>query len=155
MNHVSRKPEVQLDIAQRYAAGERVVDLAKEYGVSRYTIDKSVRAMGGSLRYRTPRKQFQDWRTEISADGYVRWTLYLPPHQRRVAWRDEEYILEHRLVMEEAIGRPLDAWETVHHRNGIRDDNRLENLELRCGPHGSGATHCPHCGGSLTLGGTE
>lgn len=59
-------------------------------------------------------------------NGYV-WT-YAPDHPNNRA----KYVLEHRLVLEKHLGRYLAADENVHHINGQKDDNRIENLELWC-----------------------
>lgn len=58
-------------------------------------------------------------------NGYIARTVWYHPKAD-----SRGYVLEHRLIMEEQLGRILHADEIIHHKNHIRDDNRVENLEL-------------------------
>lgn len=91
---------------------------------------------GGWDHLSEPRWKDGDRKTD--ADGYVL-------VKRGSIWRHV-----HREVMEGILGRKLEPHESVHHRNGIRDDNRPENLELwldgiRYGQRARDVA-CPHCG---------
>jgi hypothetical protein len=59
-------------------------------------------------------------------DGYV--IVWCPEHP--TTHKTKKYVLEHRLVMEQHLGRYLTRQEVVHHKNGVKDDNRIENLEV-------------------------
>jgi hypothetical protein len=73
------------------------------------------------------RENHPNWRGGrlIDKDGYV---LVLRPEHPSA--NNMRYVREHRIVMEDFIGRYLLPIEVVHHINGIKDDNRIENLML-------------------------
>jgi len=62
----------------------------------------------------------------VGNGGYV--LLRKPEHPNA---NNRGYILAHRFVMSEALDRPLEEGEIVHHQNGDKKDNRLENLQLK------------------------
>lgn len=75
-------------------------------------------------------KQSSNWKGGriIESTGYV--SIWKPEHPNAKGGRDKSYVLEHRMIMSDHIGRPLLRSEQVHHKNGDRQDNRIENLEL-------------------------
>jgi uncharacterized protein (DUF1330 family) len=65
------------------------------------------------------------WKGGYVSDGYRR--IYVPSHP---AANKRGYVKEHRWLMEQHLGRYLTKDEHVHHINGDRTDNRIENLQL-------------------------
>jgi hypothetical protein len=73
----------------------------------------------------TPNLKPQNGKHWRMKDGYKQILLKNHPNAAK-----NGYVMEHVVIMANHLGRPLSKGETVHHKNGIRDDNRLENLEL-------------------------
>lgn len=71
------------------------------------------------IKYTAP-GEWGEWKVNVA--GYVK--------RHRVVGTKRESQLQHRYIMEEYLGRELLKYENIHHKNGNRSDNRLENLEV-------------------------
>lgn len=104
---------------------------AKRLGVSKPVISSIMRKAGMPIRSKEEGAHLAQWKGgRIRRNrGYV-WVKLLPDDPFYEMASDRGYVLEHRLVMARHLGRPLRPDEIVHHKNGVTDDNRIENLEL-------------------------
>ena len=83
--------------------------------------------------------------------------VYHPTHPRAYA---NGYVLAHRAVIEESLGRYLEPHEVIHHKNENKRDNRIENLEITNRSDHAAHHHpqpapaiiltCPHCSKTFT-----
>lgn len=76
------------------------------------------------------------WKGGEIEDGHGRISVFSPGHPNPTNYGTHVY--RYRLVMEAHLGRYLEPWEIVHHKNGIKNDDRIENLEVM--------TQAQHCG---------
>ncbi len=123
-------------------------EIACRRKVSLKTVYLAMRRLGiATPKVRAPahlgsrREKHYKWKDGrvLSGDKYVK--LLMPEHPDADL---NGYVFEHRLVMETILGRRLKPWDKVHHINGIRWDNRPENLRAMANPH-KGEVTCPRC----------
>ncbi len=136
-----------------YIDGMSQDKLAKKYGVSQVVIGRRLHMMGVPTRARGHQRgsAHPSWKGgRQMTQGYSRvWVdkndpLFCMAHP-------DGYVLEHRLVMARHLGRPLTDQETVHHIDGDRSRNVIENLQLRQGKHGKHAKFQCQCCGSFDV----
>lgn len=151
VDQVSGKRLKQPQRISKYGDGARcIVGDCKSKPIShgmcnRHSIQRSsgiIDSQGTQLRplMAAGRRRERDRWVGSTRDGYV---LVVAPDNHPHA-RQDGSILEHRLVMEGVVGRYLEEWEIVHHKDGNRQNNLPQNLELLDGrAKSSGPGHHP------------
>lgn len=149
-------PEVIKQMVAMYEAGESCEAIAKVFNIPWLRVNRRLKQAGVQLRPGGFRhgENHHGWvgGRHVNPDGYVYvWLRPDDPFFSMAAKGHGEaggYVLEQRLVMARHLGRLLRADETVHHKdNRDRQNNALDNLQLRIGQHGKGASfRCADCG---------
>ena len=123
--------------------------------IEKYGIENAHRSMIGRHGNHAKGSANGRWNsgTIISSQGYVLRRVPINHHRAFGPPRGlHRYAYEHDLIMENHLGRWLVNREIVHHRNGIRDDNRIENLQtLTISEHAFEHTSFPGARDSLGM----
>lgn len=140
------------DVVRLRQSGLSQQAIAKIVGISQPVVGRTLRKAGMPTVERKTGPNSANWRGGVinATSGYT--GIYVSDDDPLAIMRAKSgYVLEHRLVMARALGRPLFETESVHHINGDRKDNRLENLQLRQGKHGKGIKMACACCGSTNI----
>lgn len=131
-----------------YKTGNSQNAIAEEFSTHQSIISKMLRQNGIKPKHRIAKgSRHGMWKGGfINIEGY-KYIQMSPEHKFSSMQQRSGYVAEHRLIMAEHLERALKPSETVHHLNGDKLDNRIENLELRQGKHGTGQVmYCLDCG---------
>lgn len=128
--HSMTDDEFKEYLTNEYNSGMTQKQIAKKLGVSSSCVLKYFRKYGISARTKSELASGTNnynWRggRRLVKEGYI--SVFAPNHPN---CHKDRTMYEHQLVMEEHIGRLLKKNEVVHHINGDRSDNRIENLML-------------------------
>jgi hypothetical protein len=122
-------------VRQMYESGMTQAEIGKEIGVSQKVVWRFMKNNGIQARKAAKRDQTREknssWRGGRRIEnGYVQ--IYMPDYPKA---KPNGYVYEHIYISEQMLGRPLNSFglkdertEVVHHINGIKTDNRPENL---------------------------
>lgn len=126
--------------------------IAAKFGSTVISVNRALRAVGVVSKNKASGENHGSWKGGITLTQHGYLQVLVPSDHPFASMRTVTgYILQHRLVMAEKMGRPLGRYETVHHINGIVTDNRIENLQLRQGLHGKGVVMKCACCGSTNI----
>ena len=116
-------------LIERYKTDKQAVrKFAKENNVDIVTVYNHLKRIGFCIRQRgdassgtQAREKNPNWKGGVSHDGAGYVTVNIG---------NGKQARQHRLIAEQMLGRPLNNGEVIHHKNGNRSDNRVENIEV-------------------------
>ncbi len=142
--------EQKREMVDLYQTGLSQAHIAVKFHTSAPTVSRIIRKSDTPVVMRSGRNGAGHgaWKGGrfVETQGYIR--VWLEPDDPMASMRlHDGYVQEHRLVMARWLGRPLTPAETVHHRDGQRSNNDIQNLQIRFGNHGKGSSwRCRKCG---------